>query len=566
MPAVSRTDNSHAREWLKARAVAIRRPLIASTLAGIATGIFTIIQAAFFAAIVAAVISNHQSIDNLTPLFAGLCMAIVMRAGSQWLQEIHGLQAGLAVRQTTRGELLDYLGRLGPARLRDQHSAGLAAQVFDHVEALHGYYARFLPQLVIAFAIPMLILVVVLQLDWLAAVFLLIAAPLIPIFMALIGIGADYLHQRQFQSLTRLAGHFLDRVRGLRTLQLFGHVERSAGEVVAASDAYRARSMQTLRVAFLSSAVLEFFASVAIAVVAIYIGFGLLGYIDFGPAAELNLYSGLFILLLAPEFFQPLRTLAQHYHDRAAAIGAADALLALLKRPVPHPVSVTRNNGLETGAGFELHDVTVTQPGRGRVLGPLNLSINAGDCIVIHGPSGSGKTTLLHLLAGFRQPDSGEVLRNGNPPCGHGDFAWMDQRPFLMQGSLADNLRLARPHATDEQLRQACKQAGLTSWLQQLTGGLQTRITEAGAGLSGGQAQRLALARVFLSPAPVVLLDEPTAHLDHDSEELILDALHQLAQQHRTLIVASHQIGIDRIADARYTLDSGQLHRVTAHA
>ena len=561
MPVASRSESSHAREWLKARLATVRRSLIGSALAGIATGVFTIIQAAFFAAIVAAVISSDQSVHDLVPLFAGLVIAIVMRAGSQWLHEVHGLQAGIDVRETTRRDLLDQLGRLGPSRLRDQHSAGLATQVFNHIEALHGYFARFLPQLIIALVVPLLILVVVVQLDWLAALFLLIAAPLIPFFMALVGIGADYLHRQQFQALTRLSGHFLDRVRGLRTLQLFGHIEHSTNEVVDASDDYRARSMRTLRVAFLSSAVLEFFASVAIAVVAIYIGFGLLGYIEFGPATELNLFSGLFILLLAPEFFQPLRTLAQHYHDRASALGAADALQALMARPVSQPVPAGHAEEPVEPANFVLENVTVTQPGRGRILGPLNLSINAGSCIVIHGASGSGKTTLLHLLAGFRQADTGTVLRNGHVPCGHGDFAWMDQRPFLIQGSLADNLRLARPDASDEQMGQACEQVGLTAWLQQLPAGMETPITEAGAGLSGGQAQRLALARVFLSSAPVVLLDEPTAHLDQHSRQLILDSLRQLAQQQRTLIVASHQADIDYIADALYTLAGGQLTR-----
>lgn len=567
MPVTSRAETGRARDWLKARSQTVHGPLRVSMLAGLAAGIFTIVQAGLFAWIVAAAVTRDQPLTELAPLFAGLAGVIVLRAVSQWLQETRGLEAGLAVRRTTRRELLDHLGQLGPARLRDQHSAGLAIQAFDHIEALQGYYARFLPQLVIAVAVPLIILLVVWQLDWLAAVFLLAAAPLIPLFMALIGIGADYLHRRQFQALTRLAGHFLDRVRGLRTLQLFGHIDPSISEVVAAADAYRRRSMKTLRVAFLSSAILEFFAAVAIAVVAIYIGFGLLGYIEFGPADELDLFSGLFILLLAPEFFQPLRTLSQFYHDRAAALGAADALTSLLDRPLAttgttealftHPVKEP---------ALVLTDARVEQPGRGSVLGPLNLSIPAGSFTVIHGPSGSGKTTLLELLAGFRQPDSGRVLRDGRPPSGYGDFAWMDQQPFLMQGSLADNLLLAAPGASRNQLWQACERAGLAGWLHNLPDGLDTPITEAGAGLSGGQAQRLALARVFLSPAPLVLLDEPTAQLDPETERQVLKALSTLAQEQRTIVVASHQTGIDALADAVYSLEKGKLSGVTADA
>lgn len=561
MPVTSRAETARARDWLKAGRQSVRRPLQISMLAGVATGLFTIAQAGLFAGIVAAVVTQDRPMAGLVWPFAGLAAVIILRAICQWLQETRGLEAGLEVRCMARRELLDHLGRLGPARLRDQHSAGLAAQVFDHVEALHGYYARFLPQLVIAIAVPLLILAIIWQLDWLAAVFLLAAAPLIPLFMALIGIGADYLHRRQFQALTRLAGHFLDRVRGLRTLQLFGHTERSIDEVVTAADAYRQRSMRTLRVAFLSSAVLEFFAAAAIAMVAIYIGFGLLGYIEFGPAAELDLFSGLFILLLAPEFFQPLRTLSQHYHDRAAALGAADALLALLIRPMPPAIPARTADSHERDASLTLTDVRVEYPGRGTVLGPLNLTIPAGSFTVIHGPSGSGKTTLLELLAGFRRPDAGTVLRNDRPPGGLGDFAWMDQQPFLMQSSLADNLLLAAPAASRDQLWQACKQAGLTDWLDNLPAGLDTLITEAGTGLSGGQAQRLALARVFLSPVPLVLLDEPTAQLDTETEQRVLAALDTLSQQQRTIVVASHPTGIDALADAVYSLDKGRLNR-----
>lgn len=564
MPAPSRAESNSARDWLKSRAGAVRRPLLVAIAAGLLTGVFTIAQAALFAAIVAAVVIQDQPPGTQLTMFGGLILAIVMRAAMQWLQETSGLKAGLRARREIRRELLDHLGRLGPARLTDQHSGGLAAQALDHIEALHGYYARFLPQLAIAILVPLLILVVVWRLDWLAALFLLAAAPLIPLFMALVGIGADYLHRRQFQSLTRLAGCFLDRVRGLTTLQLFGHTGHSIGEVVTAADEYRRRSMRTLRVAFLSSAVLEFFASVAIAVIAIYIGFGLLGFIAFGPAAELTLFSGLFILLLAPEFFQPLRTLSQHYHDRAAALGAADALMALLAKPLP-AATPPATDGHEA-ADIKLDDVRIDQPGRGTLLGPLSLTLPAGSFTVIHGASGAGKTTLLHLLAGFRRPGAGSVRRNGRAPTGYGDFAWMDQRPFLLQGTLADNLRLAAPQATTAQMLQACEQAGLEQWLRLLPDGLETPITERGAGLSGGEARRLAMARVFLSPAQLVLLDEPTAQLDSRSQRQLLDTLAGLAQQGRTIVAASHQQSMDRLADRIFTLQRGQLVPETGHA
>lgn len=553
----SAADLTGGRDWLAARAAAVRPWLWLATGAGLAAAIFTIVQAGLFAHIVASAVQRGAippDASTLLPLFALLAAAIALRAGCQWLQEVGGHEAGHRVRRQTRSELLDHVARLGPARLSERHSAELAGQLLEHTEALHGYYARFLPQLVLAAAIPLLILAVILPLDWLAALFLLGAAPLIPAFMVLVGIGAERLNQRQFTSMARLSAYFLDRIRGLGTLQLFGHGEQSITEVAHATDDYRIRSLRVLRVAFLSSAVLEFFAAVAIAAVAIYIGFGLLGYIEFGPAPQLTLFSGLFILLLAPEFFQPLRQLAQHYHDRAAAIGASEALIDLLARPAPPPDTATGNKDAGPGAAICLERVCVEQPGRGRLLGPLSLTITAGTRLVIEGASGAGKTTLLRLLAGFHDASSGHIQRNARP-----GFAWLDQKPFLVQGSIAENLRLAAPEATDARLEQALDEVGLGDWRNALPRGLATPITEQGAGLSGGQAQRLALARVFLSPAPLVLLDEPTAHLDRHSESLVIEALTRLADQGRTLVIASHHPAIRQLADRIITLRHGQL-------
>ncbi|WP_259054018.1 thiol reductant ABC exporter subunit CydD [Methylohalomonas lacus] len=537
-----------ARVWLHDKARAVRGWLLIATLAGLAGGWLIIAQAGVIASIVAAAISAGVNLDELLPWFAGLGGIIALRAALQWLQETAGLEAGLRVRRQTRAELLEHSARLGPVRLSAYHSAELAGQLLEHSEALHGYFARFMPQMVLAAAIPLSILLVVARLDWLAAVFLLASAPLIPLFMSLIGMGAERLNRRQFETLARLAGTFLDRVRGLATLQLFGHAERSIDEVARAADDYRRRSMRTLRVAFLSSAVLEFFAAVAIATVAIYIGFALLGFIEFGPAPQLTLFSGLFILLLAPEFFQPLRNLAQHYHDRAAALAAGDILLDLLRQPAAATPITTSN----AHTAVRLTGVSVSHPGRGRVLGPLSLDIAAGQFVVIDGPSGAGKSTLLQLVAGFVSPDDGHCHRPDS-------FAWLDQRPFLLHGSVADNLRLAAATATDDALYAALREVGLTDWLERQPRGLATPIDERGSGISGGQAQRLALARVFLSAAPLVLLDEPSAHLDAHSEAHVLRSLQALAAQGRTLLVASHHAAVHELADRRIQLDAGQL-------
>ncbi|GAA5175055.1 MULTISPECIES: thiol reductant ABC exporter subunit CydD [Halomonadaceae] len=553
------------RRWLRELSGSVRGWLGLAGAAGILAGLCTIVQMGLLAWLVDQLVTHASAPAALGWAFFGLIGVLVLRAVAQWVQERASAEASLRIRARVRGELLEHLAALGPVRLGDRHSAGLGQQLVEQVEALDGYFARFLPQMRLTTVLPLVILAVVASLDWLAAALLLLAAPLIPLFMALVGMGAERLNREQFVAVTRLAGHFLDRVRGVTTLQLFNRTADSINEVHAAADDYRRRSLRTLRLAFLSSAVLEFFASVAIAMVAIYIGFGLLGYIAYGPADALTLFSGLFVLLLAPEFFQPLRTLSQHYHDRAAALGAADGLLALLKEPLPqgHRAGASRaepghvgNDHVGIGyaadghgASIALRGVTIAHPGRGRVLGPLDLEIAAGECVALIGPSGSGKSSLLQLLAGFIEADSGTLTIGAS-----GRIAWMDQRPWLIQGTLADNLRLAAPRASDAELWAALRRAGLGELVGGLPEGLATPLGERGYGFSGGQAQRLALARVFLARASLVLLDEPTASLDSETQGGVVDGLRELMASGATVVVATHQQALMSMAGRRIEL------------
>lgn len=542
------TRDATPRRWLDELAKDVQGWLWLASLLGIAAGLLTIVQMGLLAWIVSQVVKGTGQ-SSLGWAFLGLVVVMVVRALTQWGQEVAGFEAGVRVRDRVRNQLLDHLARLGPVTLRAYHSGGVAGRFMEQVESLEGYFSRFLVQLRLSVALPVLILGVVAWLDWVAALFLLVSAPLIPLFMALIGMGAERLQQQQFAAVTRLAGHFLDRVRGLTTLQLFNHAKRSIDEVYFAADEYRQRNMRTLRLAFLSSAVLEFFASVAIAAVAIYIGFGLLGYFDFGPSGDLTLFSGLFVLLLAPDFFQPLRTLAQHYHDRAAALGAAEGLLQLLA--VPPPNAAPHQGG--SNELCTLRNVSVDYPERGRVLGPLSLTLKAGECVVLTGPSGSGKTTLLNVVAGFVAPSEGEIQVDRTQ-----SFAWMDQQPFLIQGSLADNLRLAVPEASESSMHHALALAGMADVVESLPRGLYTPLSEGGGGLSGGQAQRLALARVFLSPARMVLLDEPTARLDVASEAGIIQGLERLIEEGRAVMIATHHPEVMSLATRVLSLEKGR--------
>lgn len=563
------TESGRARRsriWLSRQGLPARGLVWAATLAGLLEALATIVQMGLIAWLVQAVLVTGSPIESMLFPLALLGCSVLVRSLSQASQTILGSRGSALVRQRTRARLVQTWAALGPVRLAERSSATLANQWAEQVEALDGYYAKYLPQQWLAVMVPLFIGAVVAWLDWLAAVFLFVSAPLIPLFMALVGFSAERVSREHVLEAGRLSGHFLDRVRNLTSLQLFGQTAASVAAVRSAADRYRRVTMRTLRIAFLSSAVLEFFASVAIAVVAMYVGFGLLGYIEYGPSPELTLFSGLFILLLAPEFFQPLRLLAQHYHDRAAALGAADALADLESIvpdpdtvPDPDPDTVPASPSLcSDAAAVVAQDLCLGYPGRGRVLSQIDLRIERGETVVLTGPSGSGKSSLLHCVAGFIRPDAGLLAVFGRT-AGSQPVAWIGQRPFLIKGSWADNLRLTAPQADEHALRHAIAAVGLGEVLAAQPDGLDSLLGENGRGLSGGQAQRLALARVWLAESELVLLDEPTASLDEDSEALVVEALKALAASGRTLLIATHHPALMNMASRRMELQQGRL-------
>uniref|UniRef100_UPI0031E355F2 thiol reductant ABC exporter subunit CydD n=1 Tax=Inquilinus sp. TaxID=1932117 RepID=UPI0031E355F2 len=386
--------------------------------------------------------------------------------------------------------------------------------------------------------------------------------------MALIGMKAADESRKQFRVLARMSAYFLDRLQGLSTLRLFGRAEAEVEGIALAADAFRDRTMRVLRIAFLSSASLEFFASVAVAVVATYVGLGLLGHIGWGTAPGLTLFSGLFVLLMAPDFFLPLRMLAAYYHDRVAAIGAAEGLAEVLDGPAE-----AQNSGRPMPQGdldivFDNVSVAFDGGARSAVRG-VSLRIAPGDHIALVGMSGAGKSTLLSLLLGFRRPDAGRVLVNGvdlaeiDPEALRRRIAWIGQAPVLFHGTLRDNIRLGRPEADDAAVERAAAEARVSEFAAALPQGLDTPVGERGIGLSGGQAQRVALARAFLKDAPLVLLDEPTASLDRDTEAEILESIRRLARG-RTVVVATHSPAAMAIADRKILLDQGRVQAEAA--
>ena len=556
-------------KWLMGLAKRARGAVATAIGAGLGAGLTIIGQAALIAHIVHAAVIDDVPLDDLVWPFAGLLAVYLVRAAFMWLGEVAGASAAARIKAGLRNELFDHVLALGPGGTSVRHSGEAASLIVDQVEALDGFFARFLPQMGIVALLPLAMLAVVFPVDWIVGVILVCTAPLIPLFMALVGMGAAALSRRQMRALARMSAHFLDRLQGMTTLNLFGQAQRELQAVAAVADDYRKRTMGVLRLAFLSSAVLEFFSSLAVAMVALYVGLSLLGLLTVGPSADMTLFVGLFVLLMAPDFFLPLRQLAAHYHDRAAAIGAAEEMLGLLDhQPLPVPAA-PRSIPRDGPVSVRFEGVHLAYPegpdgdGPARpALSGLTFDVAPGERIVLVGPSGAGKSTVLSLILGFVRADSGSVLLNGvdvteaAPSALHGAVAWIGQTPHLFHGTVADNVRFARPSAGDDEVCRAVQLAGVADFLPDLPNGLETVVGERGFGLSGGQAQRVALARAFLKDAPLLLLDEPTARLDAANERLVLDGLERLAAG-RTVLFASHNAAGIGWADRSVRLEAG---------
>lgn len=514
--------------WLMDQTAPARLPLGLTIGAGAGQGPLIVLQALVIAWIADAVVMGGLGPGELMAPLLALPIILAARAGLAWGQEKAAFTTSSRLRATLRHSLTTRLMRLGPAWAAHGESGGRVTLLLDQVEALDGFYARFLPQMALALLVPALLLAAVFAVDWLAGLILLMTLPLIPVFMVLVGWGAQAAQARHLTALERLGAHFLDRLRGLETLHLLGRAAAEVEQVRRAAEAYRHRVMAVLRIAFLSSAVLEFFASVAIAMVAVYVGLSLLGQFPLTLRAEpVTLFSGLFVLLLAPEVFAPLRQLAAAYHDRAAALAVAERVQALPPEATTAPVT------LPDWSGLLLDRVRVRYPGAAApVLDNFSLRVEPGQWLGLNGPSGVGKTTVLRVLLGFLEVERGVV----SCPARVG---WVGQNTHLFHGTVAENVRLGWPDASDAEVLRALERAGLAGVVAALPKGLDTPLGEGGFGLSGGQAQRLAVARAWLVDAPVLLLDEPTASLDPHTANRLLDALAELAQG-RAVLMVSH--------------------------
>jgi ATP-binding cassette, subfamily C, bacterial CydD len=558
-------DTRESMRWLYERSRPARGAICRTVLLGWASGFLLIAQAFLLSRIIHGVVIEARPREALTGWFVGLAAAILLRVVAGWWRETSGFAAGARVRAGVRMELLGRVAARGPAFTRQQRTGALASVLVEQVEGLQGFYALYLPQLALVILLPLTIAAAVFPVSWAAGLLLLATAPMIPLFTILVGMGAESVSQRHFQSLARMSAHFLDVLQGLATLKLFDRSRKEADAIARVSADYRRRTMSVLYVAFLSSAVIEFFASLSIALVAVYLGMSYLGYFNFGLYGQpISLADGLFILLLAPEFYLPLRELGAHYHARARALAAAEDIRGVLQGPLPPTGGRGRLTSSE-GIRLQCRDLHLAyDAGRRPALKGVSLSLAPGRCIVLVGGSGAGKSTLVSLLLGFITPDQGEILVNGAPlndiDPGHWrrQVGWVGQNPLLFHGSLRENLLLGRPDAGEDRVTEAARAAGVLDFARRLPQGLDTSVGEQGVGLSRGEAQRVALARVFLKGAPVLLLDEPTAGLDADTELRVLAAIESF-RVGRTVLTVTHRLADIRRADHILVMEEGRI-------
>jgi ATP-binding cassette subfamily C protein CydD len=499
----------------------------------------------------------------LSAALIALLMVVAVRAAVAYGGEVAALRAAATVKSQLRRSLAAHLLRLGPAWLGRQKPGEIAMVATRGLDGLDPYFARYLPQLVLAGLVPAAVLATVATADWISAVIIAVTLPIIPVFAVLVGMHTRARTQRQWQLLARLGGHFLDVVEGLPTLKVFGRAKPQADMIKEVTDGYRSATMATLRVAFLSALVLELAAAVSTALVAVEVGLRLL-------AGHMGYETALLVLLLTPEAYLPLRALGLHFHASMEGAAAAGRACDIIETAPSSACVSAPGTGKAATADLRQDEITLeavslAYPGRDRpALAEVSLTIRPGDQIAVTGPSGAGKSSLLGLLLRFTEPTGGRIMAGGVDLAHIGrdswrrQVAWVPQQPYLFAATAAENIALGQPGANRQDITRAAGLAGADTFIEALPYGYDTPLGEQALRLSAGQRQRIALARAFLRDAPLLLLDEPTAHLDPLVAGQIL-AVIQTLMADRTVILVTHRHAWPGGADRVLTLDHGRL-------
>ena len=559
---MNKLRQKYLQKWLRAQQEPIKKLMRANIVLATLSALILVAQTYFLATLLDKLIMQKVPRDELIPYFLGLIIGFGMRAIILWAREKIGFQSGQLLRNHIRQKILDKIHLVGPATINQKPAGSWASIMLEQVENLHNFYARFLPQQSLSAIVPVVILIAVFPLNWAAGLILMITAPLVPVFMILVGIAAADSSQKNMETLARLSAQFLDRLRGLETLRLFNRTSEQTEHIENSTEDFRETTMDVLKLAFLSSAVLEFFTSISIALMAVYFGFSYLGQIEFGSYnTPLTLFTGFFCLILAPEFYQPLRDLGAYYHDRAAGIGAADAIVDFLESDYLTVHQNEKTISLESAVEISAENLVVLSTQGSALTKPLNFQIPANHNVALVGQSGAGKTSLMNVILGFLPYEgslkiNGQELRESNLSDWRKHIAWVGQNPLLLQGTIKENLLLGDIQTSDEKIHRALSHAQATEFIDKL--GLDYEIKDGGLGISVGQAQRLAIARALLRKDSLLLLDEPTASLDAQSENLVLQALNEMSCYQTTLMI-THRIEDLKQCDQIFVMQQGEI-------
>ncbi|OUI83598.1 ABC transporter ATP-binding protein [Gluconobacter sp. DsW_056] len=559
-----KADKTIAKAWVKAQGRASRSRTSVVVCLGLLSTLLGLLQAWALARTLASVLTHDT--DSTGPALAVFLLACLLRVILSTVQEMTAVSAGIQGRRRLRKEALDRILNEGPALLRRHHSAAIAATLVDRIEALDGYFARWLPAASLWLVSQWLVVVAVYVENHQAGLILAACCAVLPIFQAVFGIATAVASRKQFLAMARLQTRFLDRVKGIATIVLSGGTEREAQALAKSADDLRQRTMKVLRIAFLASATTDVAMVVALVLIVVTQAHTLMGH----PSNAI-LTRALYAVLLVPEAFASFRALSAAYQDRAHATAAAEAmheLAPLTARAASGP------NVRHTGGGISVMAENVSfawDEQRGTVIHDIGFTLAAGETLILEGASGAGKSTLLELLLGFVSPSQGRILFNGqdmqdfSPRQISSLISWIGQKPVLFAGTIRENILFAKPDATPEEIHHAVSAAAVDQYLSSLPNGLETRIGEGGFGLSGGQAQRIAIARAYLKNSPLLLLDEPTSHLDPKTEAEILLSLKELAKG-RTVILCSHSAQARQFQGRHLVLDGGRAIAFTGEA
>ena len=543
-----------------------RSPFIVSIISGILAAAMLVAQAYYLSQVIDSAFIQKSGMEKLLLPLSLFALFSTLRMTFNWFSHTEANRGTLIIRGKVFTRLTSTVGALGPIYAKSVQSGRLSTTLLKGVEALDAYYSQYIPQIFFALFTPLLIAGTILPGDPISGSILLGTAPLIPLFMILIGKSASAMTEKQWKTMSRMSGFFLDVLQGLPTLKLFAQSKRQHDAIEESGETFRHATMRVLKVAFLSSLTLELVGTIGTAIIAVGIGLRLM-------AGQLTFQHALFVLILTPDFYLPLRQLGTKFHAGMEGVSASKEIFAILDQS--SPVSVQKPAfAVQESAGKRpilFSDVSYTYPGGSRpALEGINATIPAGKTTAIIGPSGAGKSTLINLLLRFQVPGEGSITIDGNPihdiplEDWHRQISWVPQHPYLFNATLRENILLARPEASAEEMERALKKTGLTSFVMTLPDGLETMIGEEGARLSGGEAQRVALARAFLKNAPLLVLDEPTSHTDPELEAALRHSIQKLMRGRTTVIIA-HRLETIRSAEQIIVVSGGKITQCGTH-